>query len=333
MAMRRLVLRKTEITTAERELDQNTNFDWNRIQEKGKELEPLFGPGFTGLANLGNSCYLASVMQAVFATKDFQRYYYENVKLDDAFKQAPADPTLDLHMQLSDEEIVRPRVPLAACLESFYASEEVQDFYSSAINARTTAIKTTRLATFPDYLVLHMRKFVLAAGWVPKKLDVFVDVPDEIDISNMRSNGMQPDEQLLPETPEEIPEQAGPVADEAIVSQLLDIGFSKVRCEKAAIQTLNTGVEEAMNWLLAHMDDPDIDEPITASGNRETSSAVLVNESDVETLVAFGFLPEMARKALRATVSEGGAAMASSRKLPKLQGSLFKYGSKSIQVL
>ncbi|KAG0563124.1 hypothetical protein KC19_8G006500 [Ceratodon purpureus] len=446
-------LRKTEMTTAERELDQNTNFDWNRIQEKGKELEPLFGPGFTGLANLGNSCYLASVMQAVFATKDFQRYYYENVKLDDAFKQAPADPTLDLHMQLSklahgilsgkyavpsnkgleneapeepkgknaltsmlqgqdgipprmfksligtghpefassrqqdaleffqhfldqveqnhaaaagedpsrcfkfvveerimcsvtkkvkytrktdnilslniplkaavnkdevaayekrvaereiageksDEEIVRPRVPLAACLESFYASEEVQDFYSSAINARTTAIKTTRLATFPDYLVLHMRKFVLAAGWVPKKLDVFVDVPDEIDISNMRSNGMQPDEQLLPETPEEIPEQAGPVADEAIVSQLLDIGFSKVRCEKAAIQTLNTGVEEAMNWLLAHMDDPDIDEPITASGNRETSSAVLVNESDVETLVAFGFLPEMARKALRAT--------------------------------
>ncbi|KAG0563130.1 hypothetical protein KC19_8G006500 [Ceratodon purpureus] len=299
-------LRKTEMTTAERELDQNTNFDWNRIQEKGKELEPLFGPGFTGLANLGNSCYLASVMQAVFATKDFQRYYYENVKLDDAFKQAPADPTLDLHMQLSDEEIVRPRVPLAACLESFYASEEVQDFYSSAINARTTAIKTTRLATFPDYLVLHMRKFVLAAGWVPKKLDVFVDVPDEIDISNMRSNGMQPDEQLLPETPEEIPEQAGPVADEAIVSQLLDIGFSKVRCEKAAIQTLNTGVEEAMNWLLAHMDDPDIDEPITASGNRETSSAVLVNESDVETLVAFGFLPEMARKALRATVGDVG---------------------------
>jgi len=24
--------------------------------------------------------------------------------------------------------------------------------------------------TFPDYLVLHMRKFVMEAGWVPKKL-------------------------------------------------------------------------------------------------------------------------------------------------------------------
>ena len=43
-----------------------------------------------------------------------------------------------------------------------------------------------------------------------------------------------------------------------------------------------------------------------ASENRETSSAAPVNESDVETLVAFGFLPEMARKALRATVGGNG---------------------------
>lgn len=42
------------MTTAEKELDQNTNFEWNRIQESGKEVEPLFGPGYTGLTNLGN---------------------------------------------------------------------------------------------------------------------------------------------------------------------------------------------------------------------------------------------------------------------------------------
>lgn len=45
---------QTEMTTAERELDQNTNFDWNRIQESGQDVEPLFGPGYTGLVNLGN---------------------------------------------------------------------------------------------------------------------------------------------------------------------------------------------------------------------------------------------------------------------------------------
>lgn len=40
-----------------------------------------------------------------------------------------------------DDEIIRPRVPLSACLESFFAPEEVQDFYSSATNSKTTAIK------------------------------------------------------------------------------------------------------------------------------------------------------------------------------------------------
>jgi ubiquitin carboxyl-terminal hydrolase 5/13 len=34
------------------------------------------------------------------------------------------------------------------------------------------------------------------------------------------------------------------------------MGFPRLRCEKAAIQTSNTGLEEAMTWLLAHMDDP-----------------------------------------------------------------------------
>lgn len=42
------------MTTAERELDQNTNFDWNRIQESGQAVDPVFGPGYTGLVIIGN---------------------------------------------------------------------------------------------------------------------------------------------------------------------------------------------------------------------------------------------------------------------------------------
>lgn len=48
---------------------------------------------------------------------------------------------------------------------------------------------------------------------------------------------------------------AGPSANEVIVAQLIDMGFPRVRCEKAARSTLNNGVEEAMNWLLSHTDD------------------------------------------------------------------------------
>lgn len=41
----------------------------------------------------------------------------------------------------SGDEIVRPRVPLEACLASFSAPEEVQGFYSTALKTKTTAIK------------------------------------------------------------------------------------------------------------------------------------------------------------------------------------------------
>ena len=30
--------------------------------------------------------------------------------------------------------------------------------------------RSAGLTSFPDYLVLHMRKFVMEEGWVPKKL-------------------------------------------------------------------------------------------------------------------------------------------------------------------
>lgn len=40
------------------------------------------------------------------------------------------------------------------------------------------------------------------------------------------------------------------------MSQLASMGFNYLHCLKAAINTSNTGVEEAMNWLLSHMDDP-----------------------------------------------------------------------------
>lgn len=39
------------------------------------------------------------------------------------------------------KEIVRPRIPLSACIESFAADETVEDFYSSALKAKTLAKK------------------------------------------------------------------------------------------------------------------------------------------------------------------------------------------------
>uniref|UniRef100_A0A0A9DYE8 USP domain-containing protein n=1 Tax=Arundo donax TaxID=35708 RepID=A0A0A9DYE8_ARUDO len=87
----------------------------------------------------------------------------------EAFNEKKAAMDLD-GKEVCNEEIVRPRVPLEACLSSFSGPEEIPDFYSTALNSKTTATKTAGFKTFPDYLVLHMRKFVMEAGWVPKKL-------------------------------------------------------------------------------------------------------------------------------------------------------------------
>lgn len=47
--------------------------EWEVIQESGMKLKALYGPGYTGVKNLGNTCYLCTVMQVLFSIPDFQR--------------------------------------------------------------------------------------------------------------------------------------------------------------------------------------------------------------------------------------------------------------------
>ncbi len=39
---------------AEMSVELNATYDFNRILDSGKELAPCFGPGLTGVKNLGN---------------------------------------------------------------------------------------------------------------------------------------------------------------------------------------------------------------------------------------------------------------------------------------
>jgi uncharacterized UBP type Zn finger protein len=42
------------------QVELNKTYDWGRITEAGSKLVPLRGPGYVGLKNLGNSCYMVS---------------------------------------------------------------------------------------------------------------------------------------------------------------------------------------------------------------------------------------------------------------------------------
>lgn len=434
-------MQKTEKTMIELEIDLNQKVgEWDVIQEAGSKLTPMYGPGYTGMRNLGNSCYMNSVMQVVFTIPDFQLRYSDAA--DTIFENAPQDPTSDFNTQMAklgyglmsgdyskppetgDEnvncasssiqvpagirpqmfktligrghpefstkrqqdaqefflhllseleknnrgqfnpsecfkfqvvervecsvskkvkytdrsdfllplpvpldrvtnkeavaayeakktalekegkkidpaELVRPRIPLSSSIEAFMATESIEGFYSSAINATTVANKTTRLLTFPDYLMVQIKKFTLGDDWVPKKLDVSVDVPQELDITCLRGTaGLQPGEEELPEAGA----QPEPQLDEGVIAQLVDMGFPLEGCKKAVFHTKNAGAEAAMNWVMEHMEDPDFADPFVMPGTKKTSSAKFEpNEEALMMIMSMGFTREQATKALKAT--------------------------------
>uniref|UniRef100_A0A671YZV3 Ubiquitin carboxyl-terminal hydrolase n=1 Tax=Sparus aurata TaxID=8175 RepID=A0A671YZV3_SPAAU len=356
--------------------------EWEVIQESGMKLKAVFGSGYTGIKNLGNSCYLGTVIQVLFSIPDFQRMYVGN--LQRIYDYSPLDPSQDftvcdtqmfsfqhqqkgvsprmfkslvsrghpefssnrqqdaheflLHMinlvernstgsenpsdvfrflveertqccqsrrvrytqrvdyciQLpapieaatnreellayeakrkdaeenmrAPPEPVRARIPFTACLQAFTEPENVPDFWSSALQAKSAGIKTSRFASFPEYLILQIKKFTFGVDWVPKKLDLAIDVPDFLDLSRMRATGLQAGEEELPDLmpPIVLPEDTrAPEIDETAAMQLAEMGFPLEACRKAVYYTGNMGPEMAFNWIIAHMEEPDFAEPLT----------------------------------------------------------------------
>ena len=72
--------KKTDKTITEMNLQINLNFTLSKTLEEGKVLTPLYGEGFTGLENLGNSCYMNSIIQILFHLKPFIQIYYKGAK-------------------------------------------------------------------------------------------------------------------------------------------------------------------------------------------------------------------------------------------------------------
>ncbi|KAI5635783.1 ubiquitin carboxyl-terminal hydrolase domain-containing protein [Phthorimaea operculella] len=422
-------LQKTDKSMVELELELNQRTgEWNTLQESSSDLRPLHGPALTGLNNLGNSCYMNSVVQVLFRMPDFVRRFVEGAP--DIFSTFPEDPVNDFNVQtaklgvgllsgrysfpseeggtqlgvsphmyrhlvgrdhpefmskrqqdanefylhvltllerhsrhkpnpadclkfcveervqctesgcvrytrraehhlplpvplteatneaqvreyeqrraqaeasgqrLDPSLVVRPHIPFQACLESFMREETIDQFFSSAVNKKVTAHKITRLATFPDYLLIQLKKFTIKEDWTPAKLDVAVDMPWEVDLSALRGRGPSPDEKMLPES---TPETPAPVFDEALLAQLLDMGFPVEACKKALYYTNNSGMEAATNWLMEHMTDWDFANKFEHPGANTAAAAAPADEDSIQQIMNMGFTRPQANKALANT--------------------------------
>ena len=207
-------------------------------------------------------------------------------------------------------------VTLSECLDLFTAPESVELTCPACAHPRFT--KRTRFRTLPRTLAVNVRRFQLV-NWVPTKLDipVLVDSGAPTDLAAYLSPGPQADEELLPE--DEGSGGGAPAfkANEGALAQLEAMGFPRVRCEKALHATGNADAEAAAGWLFGHMEDPDIDTPVTltdpsASGGGASGGGgggASVSEESVETLGAMGIAAPQARKALRETGGDVNRAL------------------------
>jgi len=219
-----------------------------------------------------------------------------------------------------DEEArVQLRVPFEACIAALAAEERIADWTSPVTKEKGEAVRRLRLRSFPDYLFVHLNKYTLADDWTPKKLDVAIDVPLDLDLSHLHGTGLQPGETELPEEEDAPANGAGGgaaaaapaavVPDDAIVATVVSMGFSQNGARRAAVATANAGGEEAVNWVMSHMGDADFNDPLPEAaaaaagggGGGGGGGASTVDPASVEMLSGMGFTAVQARAALTAT--------------------------------
>jgi ubiquitin carboxyl-terminal hydrolase 5/13 len=192
-------------------------------------------------------------------------------------------------------------VDIRECLDIFTAAETL-DYFCPSCQKSVNASKRTLFTTFPDVLAFNVRRFQLV-NWVPQKVNVPILVPmDGLELDKYIGHGKGDDEVELPESSNEVGNKSQAITfDAGAMSQLTGMGFPEVRCQRALLATGNTGdAESAMNWLFAHMEDADIDDPIDLSAAaNEPGASSLAARPDTSALEEMGFSKAQARKALR----------------------------------
>lgn len=194
----------------------------------------------------------------------------------------------------SDKKESRPRISFQKIIDHFAKTEIIDHYY-----ILTSAEKFSRFATFPDFLLVQFKKFTLREDWTPIKIDVAIDNVEELDLSHLISNGKQPNEELLPEKDSSTPAIE---INQNVVDMLLSMGFPLEASRKAVFFTKNSGVEDATEWIMQHIADSDINDPLELPGNKQQNSAKFIPDPEnLATLMSMGFDINQSTKALKET--------------------------------
>ena len=219
-------------------------------------------------------------------------------------KRLKADETGSTEKK-EDEPV--PHISFSTCVEEWAAETVVDDIrWSHLGDAKHSASQKLSFSNFPRYLMVQMQRYTLGPDWSPVKLEVNLDIPEEIDLTPYKSKGPMEGEDLVPPESEDAgPRKPDPPAiDEAALSQLMDMGFSLNSCKRALNAVGGSNVEAAMGWVFEHNNDPDFNDPLPEDGApASATTGDSVDEGVVQSLVeSLGcFTADQIRAALRET--------------------------------
>ncbi|KAF8820117.1 hypothetical protein IE077_003550, partial [Cardiosporidium cionae] len=205
------------------------------------------------------------------------------------------------------------------CLDA-WATEDIREGYKSPISKQLGKLSTrNRFLTFPEYLVLHLKRFYAAEDWTARKLDCLVEVPEELDLEFLRGTGLKEGEILLPEDEETSPavstrDQAADVqADPQRVAEIVAMGFSRGVAEyveagnmKACKATTNASAEICIDWIFSHPEAQAYS--FSPADSPPLKKSKLDDPDAIATLSELGFTKQQAELALN--TSEGNIEVA-----------------------
>jgi len=191
-------------------------------------------------------------------------------------------------------EVVRGRIAFATALSRFAPGESIEHYLNPLTKQRSTAQRRLKFAKFPKYLLVQSRRFTVGENWQPKKLNVELELPDSLDLEGLRGGGAQPGENVHSSTDET---QQQPQIDESKVNELVDMGYPYHAARKAVYHAKGDP-QNALEWLMLHIEDTDFNEPLVLNAVPSASS---FDPEMIAMITSMGFTETQSKKALNAT--------------------------------
>lgn len=144
----------------------------------------------------------------------------------------------------------------------------------------------------PKYLLIQLQRYYVDEKWCPNKINCSTPMPDTLNLEVWRARGKQANEVEMPA------EQAPKFEpNELILRSLESMGFTRLGATKACKATKNAGVEQAMEYVMQHMEDPGFNDVEVEDRVEEGAEP---DAGAVEMLTSMGFTLPQVKKALKA---------------------------------